>query len=180
MTKPWCSSEYSSSNIRAATGDSPEPREKPRSGRRRKETKCLRGVAWHRGFLAHGEGELLRSVKAGVYSNTPHEAAGSKHGGLVGVCAHRTSPRCRTNPRAGIFGGCFSYAERAAAHHSRENAGWGFAAAERSSCAHMAVVCVLPTRLLCVHMCVWASSCCEGRSKKRCHKHAVDSVVDVL
>ena len=31
-------------------------------------------------------------------------------------------------------------AEHAAAHHSRENAGWGFAAAERSSCWAYVVV----------------------------------------
>ena len=66
--------------------------------------------------------------------NTPHQA-GSKHGGLGGVCAHLS--RRRANPRAGLSGGCRSRAERAAAHHSRENAGWGFAAAERSSRARV-------------------------------------------
>ena len=44
-------------------------------------------------------------------------------------------------PRAGIPRGCAPRAEYAAAHHSRENAGRGFAAAERSSWAH--ACCVL-------------------------------------
>ena len=43
-----------------------------------------------------------------------------------------------------MSGGCTSRAEHAAAHHSRENVGWGFAAAERSSWAHVVCPLVLP------------------------------------
>ena len=68
-----------------ATGDSPELREKPRSGRRRKLTGFLRGIAWNREFKAHGEGERRRSVSACSQHATPGRV---KARGLVGVCAH--------------------------------------------------------------------------------------------
>ena len=67
--------------------------------------------------------------------------AGSKHGGMGGVCTHCPGD-VRANPRAGMPGGCVSRAERAAAHHSSGNAGRGFAAAERSSWAHVVCCCV--------------------------------------
>ena len=67
-----------------ATGDSPEPREKPRSGRRWKDTRCLRGVAWNwnREFVAHGEGETT-AVRVGLYStNTGTNTRQSRVAGL--------------------------------------------------------------------------------------------------
>ena len=50
------------------------------------------------------------------------------------MCAHIVPMPCE--PAGRNFRGLRSRAEHAAAHHSRENAGWGFAAAERSSRAH--------------------------------------------
>ena len=109
---------------RAATGDSPEPREKPRSGRRRKLTRFLRGIAWNRGFMAHGEGE--RRGQCRRVFNTTHRA-GSKHGGMGGVCEH-----CPDDVRT--RGQEFPGAEALALRTLRlttlaKNAGWGFAAA---------------------------------------------------
>ena len=98
--------------------------------------RCLRGVAWNRGFVDHGEGELRRSVSACIPTRHARQGQGTGAGGCV-----RKSFRSRANPRTGISGGCVSHAERAAAHHSRENAGWGFATAERSSGA-LVVCCV--------------------------------------
>ena len=61
-----------------------------------------------------------------------HATPGRVKARRIGRCV-RTSSQCRANPRTGIFGGCISHAERAAAHHSRGQsaAGLGFAAAER-------------------------------------------------
>ena len=101
-----------------------------RSGRRRKETRCLHGLKI--APVGPSWGRRAAAVSVGVCSNTPRQEAGSRHGGLVAWCV-RTSSRCRANPRTGIFGGWISNAERAAAHHSRGQsaAGLGFAAAER-------------------------------------------------
>ena len=123
---------------RAATDERPEPRAKPKSGRQRKLTRFLCGITCNREFMAHEEGEGRRSVSACSPHATPGRVKARRDGRRV-----RTFPRNRATPRAGISGGCGSRAERAAAHHSRETAGWGFAAAERSS---RAFVCVLLCR----------------------------------
>ena len=79
---------------RAATDERPEPRAKPRSDRRRKQTRCLRGRTWNQEFMAHGEGEPLRSVKkVGVFS-TRHTRPGQSTG--VGGCARTSSEAVRT------------------------------------------------------------------------------------
>ena len=71
---------------RAATDERPEPRAKPKSGRRRKLTRCLSWDSLEPGV--HGpRGRRVTAVSVGVFSNTPHQA-GSKHGGMGGVCAH--------------------------------------------------------------------------------------------
>ena len=69
---------------RAATGDSPEPRDKPRSGRRRKETRCLHGLIWTQ-TRGRGEREQRRSVSA--YAPTRHTGPGQSTAGWS-VCAH--------------------------------------------------------------------------------------------
>ena len=71
---------------RAATDERPEPRAKPKSGRRRKFTRCLCGITWNREFMAHGEGESRRSVSACSQPATPPGRVKAR--GLVGVCAH--------------------------------------------------------------------------------------------
>ena len=82
-----------------------------------------------------------------------HATPGRVKARRIGRCV-RTSSRRRTNPRTGMFGGCASHAERAAAHHPRGQsaAGWSFASAGR-----------LAGPMLCV---------VQGRLKKRCHQGA--------
>ena len=83
---------------RAATDERPEPREKPKSGRRRKLTRCLRWIAcnleaWNREFTAHGEGERRRSVKVGVFS-TRHTRPGQSTEDWM-VYAHIVPMTCK-------------------------------------------------------------------------------------
>ena len=78
--------------------------------------------------MAHGEGEGRRSVLACSQHATPGRV---KARGLVGVYAH-LSEAVRTRGQ-GCPGAAYSRAEHAAARHSRENAGWGFAAAVKNA-----------------------------------------------
>ena len=98
-TVQWCSSSSESSSgcccelrvvdaHRAATDERPEPREEPKSGRRRKLTRCLRGIACNQEFMAHGEGEGRRSVSACSQRATQGRVKARR----IGRCV-RTLPR---------------------------------------------------------------------------------------
>ena len=84
--------------------------------------------------MAHGEGEGGGPCRRVSQHATPGRV---KARGL-GRCVRTSSEAVRTRGKE-CPGAAYSRAEHAAAHHSRENAGWGFAAAERSSWAHVVV-----------------------------------------
>ena len=77
---------------RAATDERPEPRAKPKSGRRRKQTRCLCGITWNREFMAHGEGEGRRSVSACFQHATPGRVKARR----AGRCVRTSSEAVRT------------------------------------------------------------------------------------
>ena len=81
---------------RAATDERPEPRVEPKSGRRRKPTRCLRGIALNQEFMAHGEGEGRRSVSACSQPCSQHATPGrvKARTGDWTVCAHIAPMTC--------------------------------------------------------------------------------------